>query len=312
MNLPTRTKALFQRGFSLVELMIAMALGLAVVAAVGTLSVNATRSYRAMNSTGEQIENGRYALNLIKSDLELAGFFGVYNPPPNLASQEIVDPCNASPEYLAKSFLFPVLSIDALPTPTSCTFANRKSGTSGLIIRRADSCGDTTKCPITTGENYLHTKPDKYSFSAIEARDIRRYHTNIYYIRSYSQNSTDKIPTLMIKSPKLSDGNPDGQSALEGIENLQLQYGIDSDANGSPDTYKPTSSNSSLPTENDWKNVVSVRLFLLARTLQEDPSYTDTKAYDLGNLQVTPGDHYYHRVFSTVVRLINVSQRREQ
>ena len=312
MNQPIRTKATDQQGFSLVELMISMVLGLAVVAAVGTLSVNATRSYRSLNRTGEQIENGRYALNLIKSDLEHAGFFGIYNPKPDLASQEIVDPCNTSTELLAKSFLFPILSIAALPSTTSCTFASRKIGTSGVVIRRADSCGNITKCPVSSGDIYIYTMPDKYSFSAIETNDIRKYHTNIYYIRSYSQDPTDKIPTLMIKSPSLNDGNPDGQSVIEGIDNLQIQYGIDSDSNGSPDTYKPNISNTELPSANEWRNVIAVRLFLLARTLLKDPGYTDTGTYDLGNIRVTPGDQYHYRVFSSVVRLINISQRREK
>ena len=54
-----------QQGFSLIELMIAMVLGLAIIAAVGTLSINASRSYRKLNEAGEQIENGRYALNTL-------------------------------------------------------------------------------------------------------------------------------------------------------------------------------------------------------------------------------------------------------
>ena len=67
-----------QQGLSLVELMISMVLGLAIVAAVGTLSVNALRSYRALSQASEQIENGRYALKIIRDDLEHAGFWGAF------------------------------------------------------------------------------------------------------------------------------------------------------------------------------------------------------------------------------------------
>lgn len=319
MNLPTRTKALFQRGFSLVELMIAMALGLAVVAAVGTLSVNATRSYRAMNRTGEQIENGRYALNLIKSDLEHAGFYGLFNPiNANLVLPATVpDPCatSATLQSYADSLLLHI------PPQCNVTLYDRLSGTQRLVLLRASSdianlaSGDTymqtnpTEYIIGKGTSYISNKGSPSGFVLMKPDGtpsaIRKFHIHVYYIRTYSQTSGDGIPTLMLKSPTDADNN--AQSLIEGIENLQIQYGIDSSGDGSPDAYVQTPTSTQ-----DWSNIVTARLYLLARSIDADPSHTDTKSYDLGNLQVTPGDHYHHRVFSTVVRLINVSQRREQ
>lgn len=324
MNQPNPTRGIDQRGFSLIELMVALALGLALVAAVGTLSVNATRSYRAMNRTGEQIENGRYALNLIKSDLEHAGFYGLFNPMnANLALPATVpDPCStgATLKTYADNLLLHV------PPVCNVTLYDRLSGTQRLVLLRASS----DIADITSGDTYIQTNPAAVIIGKVISNNmafvnekggdapgfelkkpdntaavIRKLHIHVYYIRTYSQTSGDGIPTLMLKSPIDADSN--AQSLLEGIENLQVQYGIDSNGNGSPDAYVQTPSSTL-----DWSNIVTARLYLLARSVDADPSHTDTKTYDLGNLQVTPGDHYHHRVFSTVVRLINVSQRREQ
>ena len=325
MNQPTRTKALSQRGFSLIELMIAMVLGLAVVAAVGTLSVNATRSYRAMNRTGEQIENGRYALNLIKSDLEHAGFYGLFNPiNANLVLPATVpDPCatTATLQNYADTLLLHI------PPQCNVTLYDRLSGTQRLPLLRASSdianlaSGDTyiqtnpTEYIIGKGTSYISNKgsPSGYVLMKPDGTPtvIRKLHIHVYYIRTYSQTSGDGIPTLMLKSPTDADSN--AQSLIEGIENLQIQYGIDSSGDGSPDSY--TDANDLSPSSSlDWSNIVAVRLNILARSVDADPGYKDTKTYDLGGATPVPAknDNYHRRVFTSVVRLINVSQRREQ
>lgn len=140
---------------------------------------------------------------------------------------------------------------------------------------------------------------------------VRKLHVHAYYIRSYAKDSGDGIPSLMLKSPIDADDN--AQSLIEGIENLQIQYGIDSSGDGSPDSY--TDANDLSPSSSlDWSNIVAVRLNILARSVDADPSYKDTKTYDLGCATPVPAknDNYHRRVFTSVVRLINVSQRREQ
>ncbi len=311
----------YQPGFSLVELMIALALGLAIVAAVGTLSVNASRSYRAMNRASEQIENGRYALNLTRNDLEHAGFFGLFNPVnANLTLPTTApDPClnNGTLENYANTLLLHI------PALCNATLSDRLNGTQTLALVRASSdiadtaSGDTyiqtnpTEYIIGKGNSYISNRGNPSGFVLMKPDGtpslIRKLHIHIYYVRSYSQTSGDGIPTLMISTP--TDADKSARPLIEGIENLQLQYGIDSSGDGSPDTYIQTPSSTL-----DWSNIVTIRLNLLARSLEIEPSYTDTKTYDLGGKNLIPAknDRYRRRVFSTVVSLINVSQRREQ
>jgi hypothetical protein len=86
-----------------------------------------------------------------------------------------------------------------------------------------------------------------------------------------------------------------------GIENLQIEYGIDTSENGQPNVYL------SAPTQAEMQSVVSARIFLLARTTEIDVKYTNDKVYSIGNApDYTPGDSFHRRVFSTNVAVQNI------
>ena len=87
------------RGFGLIELMIALALGMVVILGVTTLFTDSSRALNDINRAGRYIENSLYAMDLISKDVALVGYWGEANalmPPytPNfgaLRAQEIVD-----------------------------------------------------------------------------------------------------------------------------------------------------------------------------------------------------------------------------
>src|SRR3990167_10249767 len=69
-----------QSGFSLIELMVAMVISLLIMGAVLTLFLDVTRTNDEMAKTNIQIENGRFAIQLLQSDLSHAGFWDGYVP----------------------------------------------------------------------------------------------------------------------------------------------------------------------------------------------------------------------------------------
>jgi type IV pilus assembly protein PilW len=88
MIIPTTTTRLIaaqnkqrqQAGLSLIELMVALALGLVVVAAMTTLFVNVSRTNQEMAKTNSQIENARFAMQFLGNDVYHAGFWNEYIP----------------------------------------------------------------------------------------------------------------------------------------------------------------------------------------------------------------------------------------
>jgi len=68
-----------QKGISIVELMIAMALGLIVTGAVVQVSANNKQMYRMQDAKARLQENGRYAIHTIAEKIRKAGVQGVRN-----------------------------------------------------------------------------------------------------------------------------------------------------------------------------------------------------------------------------------------
>jgi len=85
-----------QGGFTLIELMISISLGLLITASVVELFVNNKTSYRVQDGLGRIQENGRYAQYILSREIRMAGFNGcgnlasitptiiVKNPTPNM------------------------------------------------------------------------------------------------------------------------------------------------------------------------------------------------------------------------------------
>lgn len=153
--------------------------------------------------------------------------------------------------------------------------------------------------------------------------DIRRYHTHIYYVAN-NNVGTDGVPTL--KRAELTGTGFTVVPLVEGIENLKFEYGIDTtprDGNGNgtdgtPDAFTPTPDTYACagpPACNaltNWRNVTVIRAYLLARNVEPSLGYTDAKTYtlDSGTTLSPFGDAYRRHVFSTTVKLSNITGRR--
>lgn len=70
-----------QQGLTLVELMIAMAIGLVVIAAVGNLFITTNKSVMLGDALSRNQETGRFALDYISNYARLAGFSEANNQP---------------------------------------------------------------------------------------------------------------------------------------------------------------------------------------------------------------------------------------
>jgi prepilin-type N-terminal cleavage/methylation domain-containing protein len=82
----------YKAGFSLVELMIAMGLGLALLAGLVSVFANSSRAHRELQQTSQHLDNGRFAIETVSSDLQQAGFYGQFYDLP-AAPPALPDPC---------------------------------------------------------------------------------------------------------------------------------------------------------------------------------------------------------------------------
>ena len=127
------------------------------------------------------------------------------------------------------------------------------------------------------------------------------YRPSIYYIRQFANNPGDGIPTLCRKVLRGAGPSMSTECLATGIENLQIEYGLDTSQDGHPNVFVPN------PSLADIQNVVSARIFILARTTDIDTRYTNTKTYSISNApDYAPGDSFHRRVFSTTVSIQNI------
>jgi type IV pilus assembly protein PilW len=309
-------------GFSLVELMVAMTLSLILMAGVVSVVVNTSRSHGELSKTSRQLENGRYALQVLREDIRHAGFYGEFH---ELTAPTVAPaPCDVGLADLEDGMSLPVQGfLGGAGAPLTC-LPGYVAGTDVLVIRRA-STSVTALAALSPNDVYLQSRSDMYVLNtganaglfALTQRDgtpaeIRRYVVHIYYVRGCSDcaGGGDGIPTL--SRVELSNGNLNTVVPLaEGIENLQLRYGVDvPGGNGAPST-DPVRANA----VGSWFDAVTVEINLLARSVEPSAGYTDTKTYDLsggdGVVTVTPGGNFKRHAFNAVVRVVNPSSRRE-
>jgi type IV pilus assembly protein PilW len=65
-----------QRGLTLIELMVAMVLGLMVTGVIINIFLTTNRNFALDEQTGKMQENARYATRLLQHDVRMAGFWG--------------------------------------------------------------------------------------------------------------------------------------------------------------------------------------------------------------------------------------------
>ena len=131
-----------QFGLSLIELMVSVTLGLLILSGVLVVFVNTSAARNEVERTSRQIENGRYASELLTEDLRLAGFYGELNvagvPVPGALPG---DPCSLTPgDWRAWIPIHLQGYDDAGFVSPNCTLPNLRANTDVLVIRRARAC----------------------------------------------------------------------------------------------------------------------------------------------------------------------------
>ena len=324
MNSPSKN-----RGFSLIELMVGIALGLLVVAGVGTIFANNYRTRSETEKTNLQIENGRYATQLLTDEMHMAGYYGELDPASLTTPSTLPDPCDSTTATLISSVALPVQGVDNAAAAPTC-ISDLKTGTDIFVDRRASGCVQgtsgctsgsyvyfqTSLCSTSANQYLISTSTNSLSLTAkdcLTTADIRSYRTNIYFIANNNQ-SGDGIPTL--KVAELGSAGFAITPLVAGIEQFQIEYGIDTNGDSIPDVYTSDPGNyngcTGVACQNYWRNVVTARLYILARNTQPSGGFTDTHVYTAGGNTYGPyNDGYKRHLYTSLVRFNNIAGRLE-
>ena len=317
------------RGMTLIELMVATTLGMLVLGVVTVIFSGTSGNRASLERGGRLAENAAYAIEVLSDEVRMAGFFAETNF--TGVTWQVPDPCAttlAAQGWSQAPFTAPAPIVgyqgsDAVP---GC-IGNRKAGTAVVVTRRASA--DTTPPASATGAYFLQASkcssdPASWVFSGDPSTftlhnldcatiaDIREGVVRSYYVSTCNECGIDNVPTL--KRAELVGTQMTITPLVEGVENLQFLYGFDTDGDGNPDIYRASLSGVVGAADNDWSNVVSVKLYVLARSTDAEQGYVDSaKTFDLGPAGVTApaGDAYKRLLLTSMVRLNNSAGVRE-
>jgi len=322
-------------GLTLIELLISILLGALLSLAVSSVYLGSVRHFMVENEMSRLQENGRFSLNLLRRELSQAGFLaGVHvikNPPSQPVSSDCVSSGNwaldtRTPLDLinnaSKTLSAPLVTISGAVLNCLNSYDLVK-GSDVLAVKRTAG-GYSVKNGVYSGgararngQWYLRVDNQSNSYSWINSKsrgfpaadiaansgvDYWAYFARIFYLRNYSHTPADGIPTLCIESLSggVGLGSMRSQCVIEGVEDMQIEFGLDTNFDNSPDVFTDA------PLESEFANLVVARIYLLMRSTVEVPGAARERIYEMGGKKVVRRDRYLRRLVSSTVPLSNI------
>ena len=253
----TMRAAARQSGLSMIELLVALAIGSFLIIGAVTLQSQSRRNFDVNEQQARLQENARYVIAVMEPELQLAGVYGYsqdpnsvmwensgdLTPPNKLRMTEAAAPgLPAGAKSCGDNF-----AVDVLATVTATNGAfdlecdaqgGGEADDTDLLVLRHSAPGrvdaDASKLQIYSERVAAQTNTrlfisnDAPDVVEDEQREVRDMVVQAYYI-SKDSDGRPGMPALRMKMLSSVGGTPDfiDQEILRGVEDLQVQFGVD-------------------------------------------------------------------------------------
>lgn len=369
-----------QRGFTLIELMVGLVIGLLTVLVITQVMALAEGKKRTVSMGGDAQVNGALALFSIQRDIQQSGYgaaadpdalgctvnyqFGSSGTPGTftLAPVRITDGGAATAsdtiailQANPTNFSAPMLLTGvANQSDNHFTVTSSFGGVAGNLMLAVPQAWNTTQgcglfsittdgvspATLTTlsATNVPHVTgssgPSQWNTSSAlpaTAMPAGSYLLNLgaMLYRTYSVSSTGNLQGADLSS---TDGSKTAQDLFPQIVMMQAMYGRDTNSDGKIDTYdkaNPLSTDSAAQANAKWKQVLAIRIAIVARSNQYEKDVVTSSAplWDIGSTIAVTGtvncnngsqclkldvstladwQHYRYKVYDTIVPLRNM------
>lgn len=302
MNIPMRKQLAhgslhrYSNGFSLVELMVSLAIGMVLAIVASTIYLYTKKSYTATSENSQMEENGRFALNLLTKYIQSAGFV-------------MIDPATPSPQGPIDNKI------------SGCDFgfvnATTPASSADLACLSAAPAGNLPSASIalfSETDTYNGTAPKYQGFDCVGMSAIPSGTTNMvrsYFFVSHTNVQTPNGTTVMGQLTCLADRTTalgwsyQSQPLIPGVEQLAFTYLLPSAAD--PNTAQGATTAASAAAASQWPSVLAVEVCVLTKTVQSGGNDTGTAYTDCYGNAITAVATESYRTFRTTVRLRNKS-----
>lgn len=324
-------------GFSLVELMVALAISMILLGGIGQILLGSKKSFTIQDTLGRQQENGRYAINTVSADLRRAGYrggnaqIGDINGSLGSISDNGTCPNNSNDTSWGRMIDRRITGLNDTSAGYACI---PTSGTTGkylrgdvLTVRFAAPwiIGGTTTPAFEPNRLYLRSNlfhgrifqgvdagdPENVistppAFTERESELIAR----AYYIGDSGRRCSNgaAIPSLFRKTLG-SNGAPVAEEITYGVDHFQVRYGVDADGDDSVNQYF-NAGDADLDSTAEWQQVIAARVWVLTRAECPETGFNHTgEAYTMGDINYSPADTagfgYRRQLYQSTVQLRN-------
>jgi type IV pilus assembly protein PilW len=318
------------RGFTLIELMVALAITSFLLIGAVTIYIQGRTSFRVNESISRLQEDARFALDLLEPDIRMASYFGLQSRPAMVENRaDALDPIPAGlavNDDCRQNWAIDLdraveVSNNAYTWGANCpAFGNGAvAGADTLVVRRA------SEDPVTVLDpNAMHLQtarfrtnllfvgavvPGGFPVGATATHDLV---VNGYYV---SQSSDGDLNTPSLRRYFLRSG-PDieEEEILPGVEDMQIQFGVDTDPPNSPtrgSVNRYVNGDDPIidpldPGFIDDAQIIAVRIWLLVRTERQENGFTDDRAYVYADRNfAAPNDGFRRMLVSRTIFLRN-------
>jgi prepilin-type N-terminal cleavage/methylation domain-containing protein len=318
-----------QYGMTLIELMVSLAIGAFLMLGAITVFMQSRTTFRITESVARMQENARFALDVLEPDIRMAHYWGLNTTTsfilnragPTAANGPGVDTCGNNW----------TINFDEAIDGSNNSYGFGCAGTAPvetnadtLIVRRVTEDPET---PPLTGAATLRLQSRRApAFSQIftgtavpggftpATSQTFRVSVNGYYVsRTNTSGLGANVPSLRVWT-LLNTGGMQNQEVIAGVEDLQVQLGIDTDLpdtadRGSIDRWvniKDPIVDPANAAFNPDAVVLAVRIWVRVRAERPENGFTDTTNYIYADQNVGPfNDNFRRLLVSKTIYLRN-------
>jgi len=312
-----------QLGLTLVELMVALAIGSFLM--IGAVQIyNQSRQAFVVNESIARVqETATFAMDTIESDLRMASNWGMTSRPLTIDGRSLVgDPNpNGLPEPADCGdgwALNLALAVDGENNGygLACAAEPAAVGNSDVVTVRRVS---VEPVPLEAGRLQVQTTriqgavfadgavPGEFSPADSSTHNL---FVSSYYVASNS-DLIPGVPTLRRKSLVFTGGAAaiEDQEVAPGVENLQVQFGVDVNDDNTVDRYVNPGDDIYNPAAAGYiagARIITARIWLVVRGVTPEVGIQQARAFDPGDVNLgTPNDEFRRMQISKTILLRN-------
>jgi type IV pilus assembly protein PilW len=297
-----------EAGLTLIELMVALAIGSFLMAGAVTVFVQSRTTLRVTESIARLQENARIALAALEPDIRMARYWGLTTRASTIPNRAPLGPPNGiGDDTCGVNWL---IDLDHFVQATNnaygfgcAAFDAPVVNADSLVVRHARAT-PVVAAALVGKTMYLQTRRFQEGrlfddgvlpkgFTALNS-ETHALVVNGYYVNRDSSLGPN-IPGLRRKMLR-NDGKIVDEEVMSGVEDLQVQFGVDTDVpgsvnRGSIDRYVDADDAIlalGSPEFLEHAEILAVRIWLRLRAESPENGFTDTSAYSYADHNVGP------------------------